>query len=97
MIIRKNGEVTRHRLLLEMGAHAKGYNRCSIGICYEGGLDARGKLADTRTETQCKQLLLLLMKLKKLFPKAKIVGHRDLPGTHKDCPCFNAASKYAIL
>lgn len=35
--IRKNGVVAQHRKLLEVGAHARGFNRCSIGICYEGG------------------------------------------------------------
>ena len=47
--IRKNGVVTQHRKLLEVGAHARGFNRCSIGICYEGGLDEYGNPADTRT------------------------------------------------
>lgn len=36
--IRKDGTMTQHRMLLEVGAHARPYNRCSIGICYEGGL-----------------------------------------------------------
>ena len=40
--IRKNGAVTQHRKLLEVGAHARGFNRCSIGICHEGGLDEYG-------------------------------------------------------
>ena len=37
--IRRSGIVTQHRRLLEVGAHVRGLNRCSIGICYEGGLD----------------------------------------------------------
>ena len=41
--IRKDGTMTQHRKLLEVGAHARPYNRCSIGICYEGGLDEHGK------------------------------------------------------
>ena len=41
--IRKDGTMTQHRKLLEVGAHARPYNRCSIGICYEGGLDEQGK------------------------------------------------------
>ena len=45
--IRRDGTMTQHRRLLEVGAHARPYNRCSIGICYEGGLDANGKPADT--------------------------------------------------
>ena len=31
--IRRDGTVTRHRGLLEVGAHCRPYNRCSIGIC----------------------------------------------------------------
>ncbi len=95
--IRRNGEVTQHRKLLEVGAHCRPFNRCSIGICYEGGLDAEGHYADTRTQEQREQLKLLLMKLTRLFPGAHIVGHRDLPGTTpKACPCFDA-SEYCYL
>lgn len=36
--IRKDGTVTYHRNWLEVGAHAYPFNRCSIGICYEGGI-----------------------------------------------------------
>jgi hypothetical protein len=35
--IRKSGVVTPFRKLLEVGAHCRPWNRCSIGICYEGG------------------------------------------------------------
>ncbi len=96
--IRRSGVVTQHRRLLEVGAHCRPWNRCSIGICYEGGLDTGGRPADTRTQAQCEQLLLLLMKLRKLFPRARIVGHRDLPGTTpKECPCFDVQKEYAFL
>ena len=96
--IRRSGVVTQHRRLKEVGAHCRPWNRCSIGICYEGGLDAEGHPADTRTQEQCEQLLLLLMKLKKLFPEAKICGHRDMPGSiPKACPCFDAESEYRFL
>lgn len=40
--IRRDGTVVRTRPLALAGAHVKGYNKYSIGICYEGGLDARG-------------------------------------------------------
>ena len=43
--IRRDGSVTQHRKLLEVGAHCRPWNRCSIGICYEGGLDADGRPA----------------------------------------------------
>lgn len=89
--IRKDGKKTQHRMLLEVGAHCIPYNRCSIGICYEGGVDEDGKPANTLTKEQEERITDLLINLHKLFPKAKIVGHRDLPGASpKECPCFDA-------
>ena len=95
--IRKSGVVTQHRGLLEVGAHARGFNRCSIGICYEGGLDEQGNPADTRTLEQKSALSELLWKLHQVFPAALVLGHRDLPGVKKDCPCFDAAGEYRYL
>ena len=46
--IRKDGTLYLTRSLERIGAHAKGFNAHSIGICYEGGLDCRGRPADTR-------------------------------------------------
>ena len=96
--IRRSGIVTQHRKLKEVGAHCRPWTRCSIGICYEGGLDAEGHPDDTRTQEQGEQLLLLLMKLKKLFPDAKICGHRDMPGSiPKACPGFDAEGVFGYL
>lgn len=36
--IRKNGDIKSTRPLERIGAHSRGFNRESIGICYEGGL-----------------------------------------------------------
>ena len=45
------------------------------------------------TTEQETRLIDLFWNLKILFPKAKIVGHRDLPGTTpKECPCLDAGS-----
>ena len=92
--VTRDGEVyqTRHENLV--GAHARGYNSHSIGVCYEGGLDAEGRPADTRTAAQRASLLLLLERLLQRYPAARIVGHRDLPGVHKECPCFDARAEY---
>lgn len=86
---------TRHENLV--GAHARGYNSHSIGVCYEGGLDEHGRPADTRTPEQKAALHALLKSLKADYPAATIVGHADLPGVHKACPCFPAAKEYAYL
>jgi hypothetical protein len=42
-------------------------------------------------------MLRLLRRLKKAHPDARILGHRDLPGIHKDCPCFDAQEEYSGL
>ena len=95
--ITRNGRTyqTRHEQLI--GAHAKGYNEHSLGVCYEGGLNKQGKPADTRTKAQKQALLKLLRRLKKEHPQAQILGHRDLPDVKKACPCFDAKSEYCQL
>lgn len=95
--IRKDGSTTYPRKWLEVGAHARGYNRCSVGICYEGGLDAEGNPADTRTSAQKRTLRELLGKLHRMFPAAQIVGHCELPGVKKACPCFRPSQEYVFL
>ena len=94
--ITRDGTVHAGRPLYQEGAHATGFNRRSIGICYEGGLDASGKPADTRTPAQKVTLLKLLQRLKTDYPHASIKGHREL-GVPKDCPCFKAGAEYAYL
>ena len=95
--ITRDGQMyqTRHEQLV--GAHAVGYNQHSIGVCYEGGLTPDGTPADTRTREQKAALNALLRSLKTDYPDAVILGHRDLPGVHKDCPCFDAREEYAGL
>jgi len=50
--IRKNGDIKSTRPIERIGAHSRGFNKESIGICYEGGLDCKGQPKDTRTEWQ---------------------------------------------
>ena len=96
--IRKDGTVTQHRRLNEVGAHCRPFNRCSIGVCYEGGLDANGKPKDTRTIAQRGSLVKLLIELKQKFPKAAIRGHNEMPGaTIKECPSFRPSTEFAYL
>ena len=87
-----------------------GYNSNSLHISYKGGIvKAIKRLAasDTRTEAQKETLLLILKHWKKQYPKAHILGHRDIsPDTNlngkidfweriKECPCFDAIPEYA--
>lgn len=94
--IRRNGEIISMRPVEQIPAHAKGFNRNSIAICYEGGLDVTGKPKDTRTLKQKESIRILLLLLLTHHPGSRICGHRDL-GAHKACPCFNAEDEYADL
>ena len=95
--IRMDGEVVPILPENIRGAHARNYNRCSLGICYEGGIDANGKKTDTRTEAQKKALLDLLKDLTVEYPEARIIGHCELPHVAKTCPNFLASVYYASL
>lgn len=91
--VTRDGEIHRGRPLEKVGAHCRGHNSHSIGICYEGGLTAQGQPADTRTQQQKTSMLTLLRELKQDFPQALIVGHHDL-NPMKACPCFDAVGEY---
>lgn len=92
-VIGRHGEKWTGRDVDVSGAHCEGHNRNSIGVCYIGGLDAAGKKAkDTRTLQQKAVMLSLLTELKRLYPQAKIYGHRDF--ARKDCPSFDAKNEY---
>ena len=95
-VIRRDGTIEPGRPEWMIGAHCLNHNRYSIGICYEGGLDARGQPEDTRTLEQKLAMLHLLEVLHRRYPKALIVGHRDL-SHDRDCPCFDAVKEYADL
>lgn len=108
-VVRIDGTVENGRDVDIIGAHVQGHNKHSIGVCYIGGLDNQGKEKDTRTDNQKLALLNLLMDLKKIYPNAKISGHRDFSPDkngngivepfewHKKCPCFDAKKEYSRL
>lgn len=87
-VIKRDGEIQQGRALEEIGAHTKGFNAKSIGICLVGGVDKNGKARDTKTKEQEKSLKNLLGKLLAEFKGAEVLGHRDLD-PHKDCPSFD--------
>lgn len=93
--ITRDGALHPCRPIAQIGAHARGWNSHSIGICYEGGLDPQGHPADTRTWAQRRTLLALLCQLHQDYPQAQILGHYQLsPTIHKACPCFDARKEY---
>ncbi len=96
-VIATDGTIEKGRDEAVVGAHCKNHNRHSIGVCYIGGLADDGVTPkDTRNEAQRVSLRRLLEQLHDLYPKAIIVGHRDL-GANKACPCFDAVREFADL
>lgn len=66
-----------------------GHNAKSIHMSYIGGVDRQQKGIDNRTPAQITTMVLKIRELKKMFPNARILGHRDFPNVHKECPCFD--------
>jgi len=93
-VIRLDGVVDIGRPIDEAGAHVKGHNADSIGICYIGGLKD-GKPADTMTELQELAFLDLVRSLRLLFGYMPISGHNEY--SSKACPSFNVQDKYGFL
>jgi N-acetylmuramoyl-L-alanine amidase len=106
LYIRRDGTVHMGRPFGATLAHATGYNNDSFAICYEGGLDTKGKPKDTRTPQQRQVLMTAVLFCKLLAPKARVLGHRDLSPDRngdgkitkdewlKDCPCFEVGFEY---
>ena len=95
-IIYRDGSIHTGRDESVIGAHCKGHNSNSIGVCYIGGCASDGKTPkDTRTSEQRQSLLNLLKELKVKYPKASIHGHRDF--ANKACPSFDATKEYSSI
>ena len=86
------GEIEIGRDIDYDGAHVKGHNQDTIGICLIGGLDEnREPSATAFTKDQFMVLDDFIRKLMCMYPTAKILGHRDFEGVAKACPCFEVA------
>lgn len=109
-IIKLDGTVETGRPVDAVGAHVQNYNSRSVGISYIGGVMKDGKTAkDTRTPAQKVAMRALLTDLKRRYPGARILGHRDIsPDKNgngrvdpheriKECPCFDAIPEYADI
>ena len=108
-LVDANGKT--HNLLPEdqVSNGVQGYNQTSINVAYIGGIDGAGKGVDNRTEEQKQALKKILTELKKKYPGAEIMGHRDIsPDKNgngivdpweriKECPCFDAKTEYKDL
>lgn len=105
-VISPDGAITQLLDEQQVSNGVKGYNQTSINVAYIGGIDSNGKAIDNRTDAQKASLIKLLKELRGRYPKAQILGHRDIsPDTNhngkvdsweriKECPCFDAITEY---
>ena len=80
-VILRSGVIENGRPEFWIGAHVKGLNNLSLGVCLIGSTKFTNK--------QFISLKKVLLNWKKKYPKAKILGHRDSTETTKTCPNFD--------
>ena len=89
-VITRSGDIEEGRSLGIAGAHTRGHNRDSIGICLVGGVDESGKPEDNFTDPQYRSLERLVRTYKSSFPTATVHGHNEF--SNKACPSFDVQS-----
>lgn len=82
-VISRSGKIENGRPEFWVGAHVKGKNEMSLGVCLIG--------RDYFTKPQFLSLEKVLRDWKSLYPDAKILGHRDTNNTSKTCPNFDVS------
>lgn len=94
VIVEANGNAVELLPIDQVSNGVAGYNSQTINISYIGGIDANGKPTDNRTCEQKVAILHYLHKWRKMFPSARIQGHKDFPNVKKACPSFDAKKEY---
>ena len=93
-VIKLDGTIQAGRPLDKIGAHTKGRNQGSIGICYIGGVDENIDAKDTRTEAQKISMQRLVSAINVLFGgDIKVYGHREF--ARKACPSFEVKDEFS--
>lgn len=82
-VIEVSGAVARGRSACEVGAHAAGINRRSLGVCMIG--------RDAFTLAQWHALRDQVCEWRESFPITRIIGHRD-HDPDKTCPGFDVGA-----
>lgn len=108
-VIRPNGNIVKLLDDLFVANGVAGHNEHAVHVAYIGGIDSEGRAVDNRTPEQCSALRTQLRVLLTRYPRARILGHRDISPDRnrngrvdaweriKACPCFDAATEYAGL
>jgi len=95
-IVSIDGTIKEGRPIDRSGAHTKGQNSNSVGVCYIGGVEKDGKTPkDTRNPEQLMALANLLDALMEMYPGATLHGHNEF--ANKACPSFDVQKEYDFL
>ena len=95
-VISLDGCIAIGRPVDKQGAHVRGHNKDTIGICYIGGVDADIKPKDTMTPEQEDAFRQLVASIRTLFGEdITIHGHNEF--SSKACPSFVVKEKFADL
>lgn len=86
-VIHRDGSIHKGRDLMEMGAHARGYNDRSVGICLSGGLNEEFEPESNFTPAQWASLEILVRGLMHKLFIPKVIGHNEI--SNKACPSFD--------
>jgi N-acetylmuramoyl-L-alanine amidase len=95
-VVYRDGSVHKGRLNSQVGAHCKGDNATSIGICCVGEGNALPVGVGYMTQPMWDGLVRLVRLLMAAYhvPISRVVGHRERPSgreQHKSCPGFDVA------
>ncbi len=88
VVIRRDGTIEDGRPMNVAGAHCRGHNAHSIGVCLVGGVDKDNKPQFNFTADQARTLRYYVGNIKDVHPHIKLSGHRDY-NHKKNCPCFD--------
>lgn len=86
-VIRRDGTIENGRPEYWEGAHVKGHNSNSLGVCLIG--------RDKFTSEQMQSLEHLMHEWTSKYPDAEVYGHCDLD-PHKTCPNFDVKQWWEI-
>jgi N-acetylmuramoyl-L-alanine amidase len=83
--IEEDGTIFEGRGLYE-GAHAKGYNASSVGICMSGNFD---KIVPTQSQMTSSYAICKTLLSDYKLTAENVIGHREIEGVTKTCPGLN--------
>lgn len=91
-LIDRSGKIVEGRPVERPGAHVKGHNSESIGICLFGGFGGseNDQFFENFTQEQDISLRELIDKLKDKHGDLNVSGHNEYAA--KACPCFNVSN-----